>query len=171
MTPRERRLASDLVQMQELAADGNIAFRAEGSPPETYHVMLSVPGLARDREGNLTVRNLHRCTIYLHLDYPRRPPVVEWLTPVFHPNLLPPERNGGVCLGGWSASETIADLCRRLGHMVGWRSFNVNDALDGEAAAWARENGVQPRVDLDELLRTVDDKPEADWVVGVGHAR
>jgi hypothetical protein len=32
MTPRERRLAADLGQMTELAAEGVVSFRTEGSP-------------------------------------------------------------------------------------------------------------------------------------------
>jgi ubiquitin-protein ligase len=152
VTPRDRRLTSDLAQMEELAARGELTFRAEGSPPETYHLLLNIPGLARDSDGTVRVRELHRCTIYLHRDYPRRPPIIVWLTPVFHPNLLPPERNGGVCIGGWSASESLADLCRRLGDMVAYRSLNLDDALDPEAAEWARRQGMKPGVDLRKLL-------------------
>lgn len=155
MTPRDRRLRADLAQMEELAALGGIAFRGEGSPPETYHVMLNVHGLAREQDGSVRLRDLHRCTIYLHRDYPRRPPIIVWLTPVFHPNLLPPERNGGVCIGGWSASESLADLCRRLRDMVSYKSLNVDDALDLEAAEWVRAHGVEPRVDLEELVATI----------------
>jgi len=151
MTPRERRLLSDLRQMNELASSGEVVFRAEGSPPETYHVMFNLPGLARKTDGTLVVRGLHRCTLYLHRDYPRRPPVVTWLTPVFHPNLLPPERNGGVCIGTWSASESVADLCRRLRDLVSYRALNALDALDQEAGAWASANAVDPGTPVAEL--------------------
>jgi hypothetical protein len=144
-------LLSDLRQMDELASGGELVFRAEGSPPETYHVMFNVPGLARASDGALVVRALHRCTLYLHRDYPRRPPVVTWLTPVFHPNLLSPERNGGVCIGNWSASESIADLCQRLRDLVSYRSLNAHDALDQEAGAWATANAVQAGTPVSEL--------------------
>ena len=87
--------------------------------------MLNGPGLALSGDGQLTVRNLHRCDVYLHLDYPRRPPVVTWLTPIFHPNILGPERNGGVCIGSWSAAESLADLCVRLRDLVTYRSVNA----------------------------------------------
>src|SRR5947209_17941769 len=99
MTPRDRRLLTDLRDMEALAEGGGVSFRTEGDPPELYHLMLTAPGLALDQRRTLAVRQLHRCDVYLHLDYPRRPPVVTWLTPVFHPNLLGPERNGGVCIG------------------------------------------------------------------------
>jgi hypothetical protein len=137
--------------MEELAQGDEVAFRAEGNPPERYEVMLSVPGLARGRDGQLAVRRMHRCALYLHLDYPRRPPVITWLTPVFHPNLLPPERNGGVCIGSWSAAESLSDLCLRLRDLVSYRSLNFHDALDAEAGAWAERHGVRPGADLQEL--------------------
>lgn len=151
MSPRQRRLLSDLSEMQELAHDGEVTFRSEGDPPTTYHLMLSCPGLAEADGGGLTVRNLHRCDIYLHLDYPRRPPVVVWLTPVFHPNLLGPERNGGVCIGGWSAAESLADLCRRLLALVSYRSLNAEDGLNRDASIWAREHEVVAGVPLERL--------------------
>ena len=153
MTPRERRLLSDLRQMEELAGNGEVAFRAEGSPPESYEVMFSVAGLARNRDGHLVVRRLHRCTLYLHRDYPRRPPVITWLTPIFHPNLLPPHRNGGVCIGSWSAAESLADLCVRLSDLVSYRSLNFQDALDAEAGLWAEQNNVLPGTDPEELAK------------------
>ena len=154
MTPRERRLLSDLRAMEELAAAGHVTFRSEGDPPEIYRLMLTGPGLAKDAEQRLLVRRLHRCDVYLHLEYPRRPPVVTWQTPVFHPNLLGPERNGGVCLGSWSAAESLADLCRRLHALVTYQSFNTSDALDNEAAAWARETGLEPGLAVEELAGT-----------------
>jgi ubiquitin-protein ligase len=153
VTPRERRLLSDLGQMDELARYGEIAFRAEGSPPESYEVMFSVPGLARDRNGDLAVRRLHRCALYLHREYPRRPPVITWLTPVFHPNLLPPQRNGGVCIGSWSAAESLADLCIRLRDLVSYRSLNFRDALDAEAGLWAEQNNVVAGTDPEKLAK------------------
>lgn len=147
MNPRHRRLLSDLRQMQELASTSKISFRTEGDPPDLYHLMFTAPGLARDAEGALMLRNLHRCDAFLHLDYPRRPPVLTWLTPVFHPNLLPPARNGGVCVGSWSAAESLADLCRRLYDLVSYAALNPNDALDTEAAAWVLHHDVLPGSD------------------------
>ncbi len=151
MSPRSRRLLSDLRQMEELASNGTVAFRTEGDPPDVYHVMLTGSGLALGSNGELTVRDVHRCDIYLHLDYPRRPPVVTWLTPIFHPNILGPERNGGVCLGSWSAAESLADLCMRLRDLVTYRSMNASDALNVDAASWALRNHVKAGDDVRSL--------------------
>lgn len=151
MSPRERRLSSDLRQMQELAGEGQIAFRSEGEPPETYQLMLTMQGLCIDGKHRLHVRGLHRCEIYLHLDYPRRPPAITWLTPIFHPNILGPDRNGGVCIGSWSAGESLADLCRRLGDLVTYRALNPDDALNLEASAWALRHAVKPGTAVQKL--------------------
>lgn len=163
MTPRERRLVADLGQMRELAGEGRVTFRTEGEPPEIYHLMFNVAGLALNADGRVAVRGLHRCDVYLHLDYPRRPPVVTWLTPIWHPNLLPPERNGGVCIGAWSPSESLADLCRRLSDMVAYRALNPDDALDPEAASWARENNIRPGEDV-TVLASRASLPPASFV-------
>lgn len=167
MSPRSRRLLSDLRQMQELADGGDVSFRIDGDPPDVYHLMLSGAGLAPGSDGQLTVRELHRCDIYLHLDYPRRPPVVTWLTPIFHPNILGPERNGGVCLGSWSAAESLADLCVRLRDLVSYRSFNTGDALNTVAACWARRNDVRPGGEVQALARLALDDAVSVRLVGV----
>ncbi len=80
------------------------------------------------------------------------PPVVTWLTPIIHPNILPPERNGGVCLGAWSASESLADVARRLIDLVTYRAFNISDALDRGWAEWLRERDVEPGIDAYALI-------------------
>ena len=151
MGPRERRILSDLRQMEELARAGTLTFRTEGNPPETYHVMLSAPGIAVAGE-RLIVRKLHRFDLYLHREYPRRPPVVTWLTPIFHPNILGPERHGGVCIGNWSSAETVADLCVRLDALVRYRAFNAGDALDRTAATWTVEHAIEPGIPVASLL-------------------
>lgn len=154
MSPRERRLRADLQQMNELSDSGRVNFHCDGDPPEDYEVMFSEPGLVLTEDGSLSVRNLHRAHIYLHLDYPRRPPVVTWLTPVFHPNLLSPDQHGGVCIGAWSASESLADLCLRLADLVSYRSFNIDDALNPRAAEWVRESAFEPGTPIEELAGT-----------------
>jgi len=171
MSPRQRRLVADLQHMRELISrDEGISFHADGHPPEVYHLLLNRRGLARQGHGELVLRHVHRFSVYLHLDYPRRPPQFSWLTPIFHPNILPPERNGGVCIGVWSASESLADLVLRVAAMVEYTSFNAHDALDPEAATWVRANGVRQGADLTQLVRhhggSIDDE---GLVVLTGH--
>lgn len=152
MSPRHRRLAADLAGMSGLADEGVVSFRADGDPPETYELLISAAGVACDAGGTVTARSIHRCAIYLHLEYPRRPPVVTWQTPIMHPNILPPRRNGGVCIGAWGAGESLADLTRRLVDLVTYRAFNIADALDEAAAALVAARGMVPGGDLDVLI-------------------
>lgn len=135
MTPRLRRLSADFAGMTELARRlPTLVFRTQGNPAETYELFIDTPGLAIGADDEPVLRTVHRCSIYLHSDYPRRPPVISWLTPIFHPNILPPDRNGAVCIGSWSAGESLADLVERVIDMVSYRSFNTEDALNKQAA-------------------------------------
>jgi ubiquitin-protein ligase len=151
MNPRERRLAADLFQMKEISDREQVSFEARGALPESYDVELKVKGLALE-DRRLVERNEHRFEVYLHRDYPRRPPVITWQTPVFHPNLLGPERNGGVCIGSWRASEGLADLIRRLVDLVTYRSFSLEDALDTDAASWVRRWSLEPGFEIEEVV-------------------
>jgi ubiquitin-protein ligase len=152
VSPRDRRLMSDLRQMEELASSGIFSFRTEGNPPDVYHLMVNEKGIALGANGKIALRGLHRFDAYLHREYPRRPPIITWLTPIFHPNILGPERNGGVCIGSWSAAESLSDLCVRLRDLVAYRSVNPDDALNREAGEWAKQHLVRAGVDLQQLV-------------------
>lgn len=151
MTPHLRRLAVDQVEMNELAARLPMSFTSSGEPPDRYQVRAELDGLERTSAGEIRVRREHRFSVYLPADYPRRAPVVAWQTPVFHPNILSPRDRGTVCLGSWSPSEGLADLCRRLFEMVAYRSFSVDDALNRDAAQWATDRDLKPGDDLHDV--------------------
>lgn len=166
MNPRQRRLLADHYQMNEISERDQLSFETQGNPPESYEVRLNVRGLAL-KERRLVERDEHRFAVYLHHDYPRRPPVITWQTPVYHPNLLGPDRNGGVCIGAWSASESLADLMERLVSLVSYRSFSLDDALDTDAAEWVRRFSLEPGFDLDEVLGVDVKEPGGQPVVEV----
>lgn len=153
MSPRERRLWADRREIEELAArTGGLRFASEGEPPDRYVFAFEAEGLERRPDGSPRRRREHEFACYLHLDYPRQAPLVVWQTPIFHPNILGPQRHGAVCLGSWSASESLADLCDRVMAMAAWRSFNLTDALDFEAAEWASARGLSAGCSLEEVL-------------------
>lgn len=147
--------------MKELSERKPISFEETGNPPESYKVALEAPGLSLDRRRIIEQKH-HEFVLYLHHDYPRRPPVIKWQTPIFHPNLLGPERNGGVCIGAWSASESVADLVTRLIDLVCYRSFSLRDALDSDAAAWVERFKLQPGFDIHEVLGVDVRLPDVD---------
>ena len=131
--------------MEELRASGAIEFTPYGDPPSRYTVRFSVPALALSPRGMLEPQEDHEVELYCHLEYPRRPPVVTWRTPIFHPNVLPPERGGAVCLGLWSPSQGLADVCRRLVRMAGYELVNPDDPLNRDAVAWFAERDSNER--------------------------
>lgn len=144
MSPRHRRLVADMADLDALAQQQPLFYTASGDPPDRYQVRIDVNGLERDSRGQVHIRDNHEFGIYLPIDYPRKPPAIAWQTPIFHPNILGPDRNGAVCLGSWAPGEGLADLCRRLMRMVTYEMFNVEDALNTEAGEWVRERGLEP---------------------------
>lgn len=118
-----------------------LQIEAAGDPPERYVVTFHLKGLAKLPGTHFpSVTGIHRMEIYLHADYPRLPPRLTWLTEIFHPNILPPRKNGGVCIGGWTPAETLAGLCGRIAEMIQYQNYNARDPLDEEAAVWAKAN-------------------------------
>src|SRR5438045_2575180 len=97
MSPRERRLLADRDELQTLADSGRIECVGEGPMPERYEVGFRALGLAPGPEGEPILQREHRFDLYLPLDYPRRQPIVAWQTPIFHPEILPPEAEGCIC--------------------------------------------------------------------------
>lgn len=139
---RERRLKSDWHSMKTLEHDSPfIQIINWNNPPEKYLVRFSCRSLIWLKESNQpSYSNRHELQIYLHRDYPRTPPQLIWTTNIFHPNILPPEQNGGVCIGSWSPSETLAQLCLRIAEMLQYKNYSIEDALNKKAADWAEKN-------------------------------
>jgi hypothetical protein len=147
--PRLRRLHADLAAMIELVrASERVTMTHSGNPPVRYQVTYTCRGLYRPT-GAAEPQTLdhHEADFYLHRDYPRRPPQIVWRTPIFHPNILSSEQGGGVCIGSWTPSESLADLVVRVGEMIQYREYNADDVLNREAAAWAAEHAAQLPVD------------------------
>lgn len=128
---RYRRLQADWAKMQQSSNESSLILaESAGDPPEYYVVTFRCKGLMWQKgcpEPSVTA--YHQLAIYLHKDYPRLPPALKWLTPIFHPNILPPEKNGGVCIGKWTPAESLVDLCVRIGEMVQYKNYNLNDPV------------------------------------------
>lgn len=116
-----------------------------------YQVVYRCRGLAL-RDGRVVESEYHRMGIYLQQGYPRQAPRLEWQTEIFHPNILSPGLNGGVCIGSWSPRDTLRKLVLMVGEMVQYKVFNLSDALDLRARDWAAENLARFPVDKRELV-------------------
>jgi hypothetical protein len=152
--PRLRRLHADLAGMIALMrASDLIVMSHSGNPPDRYVVTYACRGLSLPAPGaDPVVVSEHVAEFYLHREYPRRPPQIIWRTPIFHPNILAPDRGGGVCIGSWTPSEMLADLVLRIGEMIQYRLFNADDLLDREAASWAVAHASELPVDKRPLV-------------------
>jgi ubiquitin-protein ligase len=136
---RIRRLAADHEQVvAAFASHPHVSLvQVEGDPPTRYVVEYRVMGLCGIDGREPRAASAHRAEIYLPDGYPRRPPFVRMLTPVFHPNIDPRK----VCVGDhWSAGQSLVQLILRVAEMVCWQSYNVKSPLNAEAAAWAERN-------------------------------
>ncbi len=167
-SPRMRRLRADYQRMQELASRSDlISFQSEaarkGLPPERYTVTYTCRGvIGVDKQGSPKFGTKHQVEIYLHNQYPQRWPGMQWLTPIWHPNIN--HQNGSVCVDAawWTASRSLDRLVLMIGEMVQYKNFHDDPSRppfpwDPEAARWSRsyreKNPDAFPVDNRELLR------------------
>ena len=149
-----------------------------GAPPMLpthYEITFIQPSFGPPLEANgpPTVVTEHRVEVQFRAGFPETPPLVFWVSPIFHPNIYPvydceparrrPLRRGLVCLGRLAESYTpalsFADLCQTLIDMAAYRNYAVvtptgvidddgfelfaNDFYDLAAATWARNHQAQ----------------------------
>jgi len=120
---REQKLLTDLHSMIELnKKSALISVQYEGALPDEYTVTYHCRSMTWI-EGNKApfISSRHQVEICLHKDYPRLPPALKWLTNIFHPNILPPYKNGIVCVSCWSPTELLDKLCIRIGEMLQYK--------------------------------------------------
>ena len=135
LSPRQRRLSSDLCMMQDYFTSFPLIHleRVQGNPPELYVVSYRVRGIECLRGEEVVYRDYHEVEIKLPGTYPRTPPICRMLTPIFHPNIEP----AIICIGDhWTAAERLCDLVVRIGEMITYQAHNIKSPLDGEAAMW-----------------------------------
>ncbi len=167
-SPRIRRLKADHKRMQDMAAHSDlIEFKTKsqrkGLPPERYIITYKCKGIIGvDGKGNPKLGSKHQVEIYLHNQYPQRWPGMQWLTPIWHPNIN--HHNGSVCVDAawWTASRSLDRLVLMIGEMVQYKNFHDDPTKppfpwDPEAARWSRgyrqKNPQAFPVDSRELLR------------------
>lgn len=129
----------------------------------------------------------HKLRIELGPEFPQTPPVVFWLSPIFHPNVFPmydseaardrPELRGLVCLGqlddAWYPGMDMREVCQMLVEIAGYRNYDLfqvtddggvpqlkGNFFDGRAAAWAlhHQQAINDRGGV-PIVRRTDIKP------------
>lgn len=156
---KQTRLESEYQRLLELKSQSDLFdFEAlEGSPPKRYRMTFKFKGIMLHPETtDPCVTLYHVMEVYLPTRYPAEPPYIRWMTPVFHPNV---SKGGSVCIGidgqDWAPSLNLAWLVEQISDMITYRSYNVEDPWNKDAAAWARENTGKFPVDDRSLYKTV----------------
>jgi len=126
--------------------------------------LLRVPGPDWE-EGKVVHRFVHRMAIIVSEDYPMEKPIVKWLTPIFHPNIMPPEDGGYVCtklLENWVFSSNLMAFIKGVESLLvnpNPRNPFGNDSCTRAAAYFNRNRYVPPAVmdQSDRRIRIVGD--------------
>ncbi|MFJ8779790.1 hypothetical protein [Streptomyces sp. NPDC102476] len=124
--------------------------------PTEYEIQFRAPGFRppdNPSRGALPQpQHEHSALILLGPKFPLESPAVVWLSPVFHPNILPEPRGGLpeglVCLGpldeSYRPTLDFGQLCQMLVDMARYRNYDVRNEGDGgggwfnhPAALWA----------------------------------
>jgi ubiquitin-protein ligase len=78
--------------------------------------LLRVPGPSLEN-GRIVHRFAHRMALMITDQYPIEKPIVKWRTPIFHPNIMPPDDGGYVCtklLENWDFNSTLLTFVRGI---------------------------------------------------------
>jgi hypothetical protein len=137
------------VDYPDLPNEYELTFRARGFGPPPHQGAAPEP------------IDEHSVLVELGGEFPETPPVVFWLTPVFHPNVAPnygPDAHqydqGRVCLGllesGWFPALDFAEVCQTLVDIAAYRNYDLVQVGDDgqlyenfynlEAARWVVEH-------------------------------
>jgi ubiquitin-protein ligase len=134
---RARRLQAEFERVRELHNKGGLIAveNTRGDPPDRYIIRFTCRGIAAVFNGQPIYSNLHRVALALTDAFPVNQPLMEWLTPIFHPNI---SANGeAVCIGSWYPAKTLDELLLMLGEMIQYKNYASYDPLHLDASLWA----------------------------------
>ena len=89
-------------------------------PMEITVNMRDVPAYEKV-DGTIVPKTEHRYKVVVNEEYPYEKPRAKWETPIFHPNIMPPEDGGYVCiklLDKWSFGSTLLSFMKAVEHLV-----------------------------------------------------
>ena len=150
-------LRHSIVQATALAAASDLLrFVPEpGQDPQRFLVEFRCKGLVKNHAGQIEEVDNFLVGIAIADDYLRRPvdPVrmLTWLGPrnAFHPNIAAPF----ICIGKLAHAPDLVWVIHQLHEIITYQKWAAHDALNGEAAQWARNNQHHLPVDTRPLRR------------------
>jgi ubiquitin-protein ligase len=139
---RHQRLLADRATLEGLTASSTIlTWEASGEAPDRYTITFHGNGLVRE-PGQTAVRvaDQHRCLVRLPFSYPQTAPDIQWLTPLYHPNVA---FGGLVSLEDvglpWNAEMGLDIVCERLWDVLRLAYVNPQRIVQPGAASHLRE--------------------------------
>lgn len=125
-------------------------------PFNKYLARFTCQGLVRADDGNIVEAGRFVAGIWFQDDHLRKvdpPALVTLLDPpgVFHPNV----RGPFVCLGRVGAGISLTSVCYQVFEILTYNRYQLADALNPEAAGWARRNMSRFPVDRRPLKRSL----------------
>jgi len=121
--------------------------------------LLRVPGPDWE-QGRVVHRFVHRMAVIISDEYPMEKPIVKWQTPIFHPNIMPPEDGGYVCtklLENWDFSSNLMTFIKGIESLLASpnpKSPFGNDSCTRAAAHFNRIK-YRPPVIMDQSDRRI----------------
>lgn len=155
---RDERLVAELEAMRALNKASNILdFEFSGEPPDRYSITLRGKGISRDTSARADVETveLHKIDLRLPYSYPKRPPDIRWITPIFHPNI---SFSGFINLKDvglpWDQDLGLDVVCERLWDVARLQFMDLDKATNYAAKNWFEDES--------KLQLPVDHRPLRD---------
>jgi hypothetical protein len=151
---------SDLVELRPIGP----------APIQKYVAAFRCTGLCRTPDGQIAEMPYSEVGIFFPDHYLRHSDpyqILMWLGPqhVWHPNIG--HHVPLICLGRLGPGTRLTDILYQLFEIITYQRFATHDALNHDAAAWARQNQHRFPVDRRPLKRrrivfTVDGSPHEE---------
>jgi ubiquitin-protein ligase len=139
---RHQRLLADRATLESVSASSTIlTWEASGEAPDRYTITFHGNGLVRDPgQTAVHVADQHRCLLRLPFLYPETAPDIQWLTPLYHPNVA---FGGLIALEDvglpWSAEIGLDIVCERLWDVLRLAYINPQRIVQPGAMSHLRE--------------------------------
>jgi ubiquitin-protein ligase len=139
---------------------------ADGAPAERYtvhYLCRSIVGLEPD-ESPVFSEGPHTVQIYCDSSFPADVPKLDWLTPIWHPNIKHTEPRV-VCVNKaeWLAGMGLDYLCWQMFDMVQYKNYHAKETWpypqDHEVAKWVREYAEPHNIVNKARGVSTDDRP------------
>jgi hypothetical protein len=119
----------------------SLAPMEQGAAPSFYVATFFCKGLIQKADGEIAAAQEFHVGLSFPPDYLRRVAplqVLTWLDPpnVWHPNIRPP----AICVGHIAPGTELCDLLYQVFEIVTYANWASHDALNPDAAQWARNH-------------------------------